>query len=198
MGYVLKGKYGMRVADGVEEVFEAGDAFFIGPGHTPIIFAGCEVVYFTRTEEANRELAVVMPPGLPLLWCDEKKLKKILLNLLDNAAKFTPAGGRIEIEAAATDRHFTVAVRDTGIGIDKNDLARVILPFAQADSTAARRHQGAGLGLTLAKLMMEVHGGSLRLESEVGRGTVAWLLFPNERVIAVEGRTPDRRRVAAR
>ena len=61
MGYVLKGKYGMRIADGVQEVFEAGDAFFIGPGHTPIIFAGCEVVYFTRTEEGNRELAVVVP-----------------------------------------------------------------------------------------------------------------------------------------
>ena len=60
MGYVLKGKYGMQTADGVAEVFEAGDAFFIGPGHTPIIFAGCEIVYFTRTEEANRELAVTM------------------------------------------------------------------------------------------------------------------------------------------
>jgi hypothetical protein len=58
MGYVLKGKYGMRTADGVEEVYEAGDAFFVGPGHTPITFAGCEVVYFTRTEEANRELPV--------------------------------------------------------------------------------------------------------------------------------------------
>jgi hypothetical protein len=57
---VLKGKYGMRIADRVEEVFEAGDAFFIGPGHTPIIFAGCEIVYFTRTEEANRELPVTM------------------------------------------------------------------------------------------------------------------------------------------
>jgi hypothetical protein len=61
IGYVLKGKYGVRTANGVEEVFEAGDAFFMRPGHTPIIFAGCEVVYFTRTEEANRELAVVMP-----------------------------------------------------------------------------------------------------------------------------------------
>jgi hypothetical protein len=60
MGYVLKGKYAMRTTDGVEEVFEAGDAFFIGPGHTPIIFAGCEIVYFTPTEEANRELPVTM------------------------------------------------------------------------------------------------------------------------------------------
>ena len=151
-----------------------------------------------RLKDANIELSVVMPPALPLLWCDEKKLKKILLNLLDNAAKFTPAGGRIEVEAAVTDGHFTVAVRDTGIGIDKDDLARVVLPFAQADNTAARRHQGAGLGLTLAKLMMEVHGGSLRLDSEVGRGTAAWLLFPNERVIAAESRAPDRRRVAVR
>jgi hypothetical protein len=58
MGYVLKGKYAMRTADGVEEVYEAGDAFFVGPGHTPITFAGCEIVYFTRTEEANRELPV--------------------------------------------------------------------------------------------------------------------------------------------
>ena len=60
MGYVLKGKYGMRTADGVEEVYEAGDAFFIGPGHTPIIFAGCEIVYFTRTDDANREIPVAM------------------------------------------------------------------------------------------------------------------------------------------
>ena len=60
IGYVLKGKYGMRIAEGVEEVFEAGDAFFIGPGHTPIIFAGCEIVYFTRTEDADRELPVAM------------------------------------------------------------------------------------------------------------------------------------------
>jgi hypothetical protein len=60
MGYVLKGKYGMRTAGGVEEVYEAGDAFFVGPGHTPITFAGCEIVYFTRTEEANRELPVAM------------------------------------------------------------------------------------------------------------------------------------------
>jgi hypothetical protein len=60
IGYVLKGKYGMRIAEGVEEVFETGDAFFIGPGHTPIIFAGCEIVYFTRTEEASRELPVAM------------------------------------------------------------------------------------------------------------------------------------------
>jgi len=60
MGYVRKGKYGMRIAEGMEEVFEAGDAFFIGPGHTPIIFAGSEIVYFTPTVEANRELPVTM------------------------------------------------------------------------------------------------------------------------------------------
>ena len=147
-----------------------------------------------RLKDANVELSVAMPANLPLLWCDEKKLKRILLNLLDNSAKFTPAGGRIEIEAASDRSDFTIAIRDTGIGIEKHDLARVMLPFAQADSTAARKHQGAGLGLTLAKLMMEVHGGSLQLESEVGRGTVAWLHFPSERVVAS---ATENRRVAA-
>ena len=86
MGYVLKGKYGMRIVEGVE-VFEADDAFFIGPGHTPIIFAGCEVVYFTRTEEANRELPVVMANLMKYLEEQGRNLAITVLRLTGHAPR---------------------------------------------------------------------------------------------------------------
>ncbi len=73
-------------------------------------------------------------------------------------------------------------MRDTGVGIAEADLARVLEPFVQADTTLSRRQEGTGLGLALVKAMVEIHGGSLKLESELGKGTQVRLLFPRERV----------------
>jgi signal transduction histidine kinase len=140
-----------------------------------------------KARDAGLVLCDRLPPGLPRLWCDERKLKQMLLNLLSNAVKFTPPGGTIELEAADTAAGLTMSVRDTGIGIAKSDLARVLRPFVQVENSLSRRHEGTGLGLTLVKFMAEIHDGSLALESALGKGTTARLTFPPERVIAPAG-----------
>jgi signal transduction histidine kinase len=137
-----------------------------------------------KARDAGLVLRDRLPPGLPRLWCDERKLKQMLLNLLSNAVKFTPAGGTIVLEAGETPAGLTMSVRDSGIGIAIADLARVLRPFVQVENSLSRRHEGTGLGLTLVKFMAEIHDGRLELESELGQGTTARLTFPPERVIA--------------
>ena len=140
-----------------------------------------------RVRDSGVELCGDLPGNLPRLWCDERKLKRMLLNLVSNSSKFTPSGGRIIVHAAAEGDGLAIIVADTGVGIAKADLGRVLEPFVQVESTLNRRHEGTGLGLPLVKAMVEAHGGSLVLESEVGRGTTVRLRFPSERV----GRSGD-------
>jgi signal transduction histidine kinase len=134
-----------------------------------------------RIRDGGIILNDLLPADLPRLWCDQRKLRQMLLNLLTNAEKFTPPGGRIDISASQGPEGFTLSVRDTGAGIDKADLARVILPFVQGESTLARRHEGTGLGLPLVKAMIELHGGRIELESVPKEGTTVRLIFPRER-----------------
>jgi signal transduction histidine kinase len=137
-----------------------------------------------RCEQAKLRLDAEAVAPLPLLYCDERKLKQMLLNLLSNAVKFTPAGGRIAVTVAMAPRdRLQITVRDTGIGIAPEHLARVLEPFAQVDGSLSRKHDGTGLGLPLVKAMMALHGGTLELASAVGAGTVATLVFPPERVL---------------
>jgi signal transduction histidine kinase len=138
-----------------------------------------------RARDAGLELCDRIPSDLPHLWCDERKLKQMLLNLLTNAVKFTPGGGTIDVEASCDETGLTIKVRDTGIGIAKADLDRVLQPFVQADNELSRRHEGTGLGLTLVNSMIAMHGGQFHLESEVGSGTTAVLSFPPQRVGSV-------------
>ena len=114
---------------------------------------------------------------------DERKLKQIVINLLSNAVKFTPAGGRIDVRwQVEAERCCELTIADTGIGIAPADLTRVLQPFAQAESGLNRRYEGTGLGLPLTRGLVELHGGSFRLESELGRGTRAIIEFPLSRV----------------
>jgi signal transduction histidine kinase len=135
-----------------------------------------------RARDASLELIDAIAQDLPQLWCDPRKLKQMLLNLLTNAVKFTPSGGKIEVQALCDKSGMTISVRDSGIGIAEADLARVLQPFVQADNKLSRTHEGTGLGLTLVNAMVKIHGGSFRLESKVGHGTSAYLSFPPERV----------------
>jgi signal transduction histidine kinase len=128
-------------------------------------------------------VTVSIAADLPALRGDPRLLKQMTLNLLANAVKFTPPGGRVEISASAhPETGLRIAVSDTGIGIAKDDLAEVTQPFFQVDGSLDRRHEGTGLGLALVAAMMERHGGALRLDSEIGRGTTAILEFPRERL----------------
>jgi len=109
---------------------------------------------------------------------DERKIKQILLNLLSNAVKFTPEGGRIGIKARQADGSVEISVSDTGIGISHEDQAKIFEEFRQVGSDYAHKVEGTGLGLTLAKKFVELHGGRIWVESEVGKGSTFSFTLP--------------------
>jgi signal transduction histidine kinase len=109
---------------------------------------------------------------------DERKVKQVLLNLLTNAIKFTPEGGLVEVTAARGDGHVEIAVRDTGIGIAPEDQEVIFEEFRQVGSDYARKREGTGLGLALARRFVRLHGGQIRVESEVGKGSTFTFTIP--------------------
>ncbi len=114
------------------------------------------------------------------LNADRRSVQQILINLLSNAVKFTPAGGKVEVALRDEGKNFIIAVRDTGIGIAEEDLARLGKPFMQLDANGlARQHEGAGLGLSLVKGLAELQGGNMRIESRLGEGTEVTVTIPN-------------------
>jgi len=137
-----------------------------------------------RAQEGGLEQIVDISPDVPLLRGDERKTMQIVLNLVTNAIKFSPDGGRVEIVCRAGQHEgLSVAVIDTGIGIAADDIGRVLEAFEQVDSSLSRKHQGTGLGLPLVRAMMELHGGTFQLTSEVGFGTEAKIVFPHDRLV---------------
>jgi GAF domain-containing protein len=109
---------------------------------------------------------------------DERKIKQILLNLLSNAVKFTPEGGRIGIKAKQADGSVEISVSDTGIGISPEDQAKIFEEFRQVGADYAHKVEGTGLGLTLAKKFVELHGGKIWVESKVGKGSTFSFTLP--------------------
>ncbi len=125
-----------------------------------------------------------LPPDLPLLRADELKTKQVLLNLLANAAKFTPPGGTVEL-SCRVDREsgLAITIADTGIGIAPEHMNRVLEAFEQIDSSWNRQQHGTGLGLALVKAIMELHGGTLELQSTASVGTEVTIIFPADRLV---------------
>ena len=109
---------------------------------------------------------------------DERKVKQILLNLLSNAVKFTPDSGRVSLTATADDGAVTIAVSDTGVGIAPEDQAAIFEEFRQVGCDDARKQEGTGLGLALARKFVELHGGRIRVESPVGQGSTFTFTLP--------------------
>lgn len=120
------------------------------------------------------------------LVVSERMLRQIMLNILSNAVKFTLAGGRVYVSVEArAGGALAIVVRDSGIGMSGDDIKVALTPFGQIRSAAIGSAEGTGLGLPLAKAMMDLHGGTLLIESAPGEGTVVSLLFPPNRVVAV-------------
>jgi PAS domain S-box-containing protein len=137
-----------------------------------------------RAETGGVRLLVELPENLPWILADARRMKQVLLNLLSNAVKFTPERGEVRIGARLMrDGRLTVQVADEGIGIPAQDLDRVLEPFTQVDSSLTRRHEGTGLGLPLTRALIEMHGGELHLDSTPGKGTVASITLPTERLL---------------
>ena len=138
-----------------------------------------------RAENGAVRLALEIPDGLPALRVDRRRLKQILVNLLTNGIKFTPADGCVTLKVWCRPAGgFVFQVADTGIGMALKDIPKALTPFGQVDSRPNRKYEGTGLGLPLTKHMVEMHGGSLELDSEIGVGTTATVRFPVERIAA--------------
>ncbi|MGB8275012.1 MAG: ATP-binding protein, partial [Alphaproteobacteria bacterium] len=130
-----------------------------------------------------------LPDDLPFIKADARMMKQILINLLSNAVKFTRSGGTITVGAGVEpgpDGPFVLSVRDSGVGIAASDIPLVMSIFGQAEKPVNRRYRGTGLGLPLVKSLVEVHGGVFRLESELGKGTTAFVCLPRFRVLFPE------------
>ncbi len=134
-------------------------------------------------EQAQKQkinLKLVMDNQSVMLTADERRLKQILVNLLSNAVKFTPNGGSVTLETKCDleSESLMFSVRDTGIGIATEDLKRLFSPFTQLDSKLSRQYAGTGLGLTLVMKLVELHGGSVAVESEIGKGSCFTVRIP--------------------
>ena len=145
---------------------------------------GCINMIVVRAEEAEVNVVAEIANDLPDLRADQRHLKQIVLNLLSNAVKFTPAGGKVTVAARlSAEQKIEIEVTDTGIGIDSDDLSSVVQPFTQVAKSSQRSHEGTGLGLPICKSLMELHGGTLTINSELGNGTSVTVSFPAERTI---------------
>jgi PAS domain S-box-containing protein len=143
----------------------------------------CHALLRVGAEKGAVDLRLQADVGNCRLRADPRAVKQILLNFLSNAVKFTPAGGEVVTRLGIDGQgHLRVSVSDTGIGMSEADIKVALTPFGQVDSKIARKHQGTGLGLPLAKSLLDLHDGKLLIESEPNKGTTLIALFPAARV----------------
>jgi two-component system, NtrC family, sensor kinase len=150
----------------------------LGRFHLPTALDNALTLVRERATRHGIALTQTVDERLGEIVADERKVKQILLNLLSNAVKFTPEGGRVGLAATAADGVITIAVSDTGIGIAPEDQATIFEEFRQVGRDDARKQEGTGLGLTLAKKFVELHGGRIWVESHVGQGSTFSFTLP--------------------
>ena len=144
----------------------------------------CHRLLKLRAEGKGIDVAEEGPTDLPVVWADQRAMRQICLNLMSNALKFTPKGGRITLSVGTMpDGGQFLAVRDTGPGIPEEEIPKVLLAFGQGALAHQTAEGGAGLGLAIVKNLIELHGGSLILESELRKGTEARVVLPGYRVL---------------
>ncbi|MFA7216092.1 MAG: ATP-binding protein, partial [Bacillota bacterium] len=119
----------------------------------------------------NIDMIYRFSPGLRPVEADKTKIKQVLVNLVSNAIKFTPEGGRVMVDIRAGEGSLLISVIDTGVGINEADQKRIFQPFVQIGKFESKEQPGTGLGLNLARSYVEMHGGKIRVESEPGKGS---------------------------
>ena len=145
----------------------------------------------SRLQARAVSVGLKLPEDLPWLRGDERRLKQVLINLLSNAFKFTPQGGKVTVTAAADlAEGLVLRVADTGIGMAADDIPMALARFGQVNGSLARDFNGSGLGLPLSKALIEMHGGTLDIESAPGAGTVVTLRLPAGRLVGRPGGRP--------
>jgi signal transduction histidine kinase len=168
----------------------------LGQFHLPTALDNALTLVRERATRHGITLTQTVDERVGDIIADERKVKQILLNLLSNAVKFTPEGGRVSLTAAVVDGAVTIAVSDTGVGIAPEDQAAIFEEFRQVGRDDTRRQEGTGLGLTLAKKFVELHGGRIWVESQVVQGSTFSFTLPirpDSRTAGDEGKgTPPR------
>jgi two-component system, cell cycle sensor histidine kinase DivJ len=143
----------------------------------PVPFAPCRAIedccdlLTLKARQAHLVLVCRMPNAMPDIVADRRAFNQILINLISNAIKFTDPGGTISVGAKVEEERVAVTVEDTGVGIGAEDLPRIGDRYFQARSTCDRHHDGMGLGLSIVKELLTLHGGDIEIESHVGKGT---------------------------
>jgi len=144
-----------------------------------------QVIRIVRGRAEENNLTLVYEGGdMPEIQADMRAIKQVLLNLITNAIKFTPEGGKVTVKCEAKSGGLILKVVDTGIGIAADDLERLAKPFEQIDSQNSKQHEGTGLGLALSKSLVELHGGNFKIESQLGVGTTVIFTLPNVPIIS--------------
>jgi len=153
----------------------------------PLIDLCCDMVKL-KAQEGGVELVRAYPEQLEEVVGDKRACKQIFLNLLSNAVKFTPRAGRVTIKARPEGTHIVISVADTGIGIAQHDLANLGNPFFQAGASYDRPYEGTGLGLSVVRGLVGLHGGTIAVESELGKGTCVSVRLPLDCRLPSSGR----------
>ena len=146
--------------------------------HLPTAISNALVLVRERATRHGIALDSQVDARLASFEGDERKVKQVLLNLLSNAVKFTPEGGRVDVTAQLDTDHVEIAVRDTGAGIAPEDQASLFQEFRQVGRDRLRKAEGTGLGLALTKKFVELHGGRIRCESTLGKGSTFAFTLP--------------------
>jgi two-component system phosphate regulon sensor histidine kinase PhoR len=132
-----------------------------------------------KAREKKIDVVSEIPESLPLIRADRDRLSQVLINVLDNAVKFTPEAGSVKLSAdAAAGNEVVVHITDTGIGVPRDEIGRLGERFYRVDKTRSRELGGTGLGLSIVKHLMTAHGGRMEIESQLGRGTTVSLHIP--------------------
>jgi signal transduction histidine kinase len=139
----------------------------------------CHQLLSPRANQQQISLKVSLAENLPPLHADRRAVLQILINLVTNAIKFTDPGGEVMLRVSVSKSHHKIEVRDSGIGIPKERLPTLTDPFTRHEPDPHKPHEGVGLGLAISNSLVELHGGELRIESEVGKGTTVTVTLPN-------------------
>ena len=136
-----------------------------------------------RARSAGITVTVEVPHDLPAIRVDQRRIKQVLLNLLSNAVRFTPSGGEVKVDARVSgNRELVLTVSDTGVGMSQEDIPKALEAFSQIDTPLALRSGSTGLGLSLTRDLVELHGGTLRVRSRPDVGTAVSVHLPAVRV----------------
>jgi signal transduction histidine kinase len=128
-----------------------------------------------KSQKGNVRIEVHLPPDLPPVRADSRKITWVIFQLVDNGIKFTPSGGKVSVRAGRSSDRVWVTIEDTGIGIPAGRMGELFAPFHQLDGSSTRRHGGTGMGLHLSRQIVDAHGSKLTIQSKEGSGTL--LLF---------------------